>query len=161
MHRRSIPGPSLPPASLTIACLIAGAVLCLTPGCGPRRPATVPVTGRITLDGKPVAGAAVMFEPEGGGVPARGSTGPDGTYTLTTFERDDGAIAGRHRVGVTKVVYEGIQADASGLEAGPLAGPPKERWEVPKRYAAPAKSGLTADVAGSAATVDLPLTSKE
>ena len=134
---------------------------CLAGGCGPRRPATVPVKGRVTLDGKPVADAAVMFEPEAGGVPARGSTAADGSFTLTTFERDDGAIAGRHRVAVTKVVIEGLQADASGLEAAPLVGPIKERSVVPPRYAVPAQSGLTAEVSGSAATIDLPLTTKE
>lgn len=144
-----------------IGLVVAATLACLAGGCGPRRPATVPVKGRVTLDGKPVADAAVIFEPETGGVPARGSTAADGSFTLTTFERDDGAIAGRHRVGVTKVVYEGVKADAGGLEAGPLAGPPKERWEVPSRYAVPAKSGLTADVPGSGAAIDLTLTTKE
>lgn len=136
-------------------------VACLAvTGCGPRRPATAAVAGRILLDGQPLAGAAVLFEPVAGGRPARGSTRDDGGFTLTTFDRDDGVVPGRHRVAVTKVVVEGMAADAIGLEAAPAAGPLVERAVVPSRYGDPAASGLEADVPAGGATVEFTLDSK-
>lgn len=135
-------------------------VAALCAGCGTRPPATAPVTGRVLLDGQPLAAAAVLFEPVEGGVPARGSTGPDGTFTLNTFARGDGALLGRHRVAVSKVVVEGVAVDATGLEAGPPEGPVRERVVVPLRYGVPATSGLDATVAAPATTVEFTLESR-
>jgi hypothetical protein len=69
----------------------------------------VPVSGQVTLDGQPLAGAAVTFQPmsdRGEGSPkAVGSTGrtnADGRFTLTLIDPPvPGAVAGRHRVTVT------------------------------------------------------------
>lgn len=130
-------------------------------GCSPRRPTTVPVSGIVTLDGEPVAGAAVMFEPEAGGVPARASTAADGSYKLSTFRRGDGALVGRHRVTVAKIVIEGLKVDEAGLEAGPLTGPIQERSAIPSSYGNPATSGLMAEINAATSTIDLPLTSRE
>jgi len=63
------------------------------------------VSGRVTLDGKPLAGARVMFQPvhnpEAGlisGPEGYGETDADGNYSLTTVFRDPGATLGRNRV---------------------------------------------------------------
>lgn len=69
------------------------------------RPATQPVTGVVTLGGKPVAGAQVQFYSTAGGEAAHnafGRTDPEGRYNLTTFENDDGAVAGSYIVTVKK-----------------------------------------------------------
>jgi hypothetical protein len=70
-------------------------------GCGGR---TKPVRGVVTLDGTPVAGATVLFMPDGqdGGRPASGFTSSDGTFQLTTFKPDDGALPGKYRVLIQK-----------------------------------------------------------
>jgi len=130
-------------------------------GCGKAKPATAPVTGRVLLDGKPVAGAAVMLEPVGGGVPARGSTGADGSFTLSTFGRDDGALVGRHRVSVSKFVVEGVAANELGLEAAP--GPPglQPKAALPARYADAKTSGLEATVEAGGTKVEFALESKD
>lgn len=141
------------PAVVLAACLAATA-------CSPRRPATAAVEGRILLDGRPLAGAAVLFEPVAGGRPARGSTRDDGSFTLTTFSRDDGVVPGRHRVAVSKVVIEGVAADAIGLEAAPAAEPIQERAVVPTRYNDPSSSGLDADVPAGGTKVEFSLDSK-
>lgn len=112
-------------------------------GCGKAKPATAPVIGRVLLDGEPIAAAAVMFEPLDGGVPARGSTGGDGSFTLSTFARDDGALVGRHRVSISKFVTEGVAANELGLEAAPGLQP---KAVLPVRYADPRTSGLEATV---------------
>jgi hypothetical protein len=66
-----------------------------------------PVKGRVTCNGKPVAEAAITFNPvpqsekdKEPGKPATGYTEADGTYVLSTFRKHDGAIVGKHRVTV-------------------------------------------------------------
>jgi hypothetical protein len=148
------------PVRVTRLLLAAAAIALPAVGCGKAKPATAPVTGRVLLDGKPVAGAAVMFEPVGGGVPARGSTGGDGGFTLSTFARDDGAIVGQHRVSVSKFVVEGVAANELGLEAAPGQQGVQPKAAVPTRYADPKTSGLEATVEAGGTSVEFTLESK-
>lgn len=71
-------------------------------GCGPAHPPTFPVSGKVTFpDGKPLPLALVEFRiagPDGATVNARGETGPDGVFKLTTYKDGDGALAGEHAV---------------------------------------------------------------
>jgi hypothetical protein len=66
---------------------------------------TAAVSGRVTLDGRPLAGARVTFQPvhdpQAGlmsGPEAHGVTDADGNYALTTVFDDTGATIGRNRV---------------------------------------------------------------
>ncbi|HKB01694.1 MAG TPA: hypothetical protein VKD90_05710 [Gemmataceae bacterium] len=86
-------------------CLIAIAVAAvLLPGCGGERVA--PVKGRVVFNGQPVKEAAITFSPVGDGnqletgKPATGFTEPDGTFVLSTFGTEDGALVGTHSVNV-------------------------------------------------------------
>jgi hypothetical protein len=102
----------MPPTKLTVAALAAaGLMLC---GCGgPNDP--VKVKGVVTFDGVPVAGATVSFLPEReDGRPANAMTEADGSFTLTTFKKGDGALRGAYRVVVTKL--------ESKVPTGPLDG---------------------------------------
>ena len=74
-------------------------------GCGPKYPETFPVAGTVTLDGKPVAGAAVVFTPEEG-QQATGTTDDSGRFELSTFQLGDGALPGTHRVTVAKTTTD-------------------------------------------------------
>jgi hypothetical protein len=62
------------------------------------------VHGKVTIDSKPLFQGKVMFAPVAKGhnvnpgKPAWGAIQPDGTFRLTTLEKDDGAIVGDHRV---------------------------------------------------------------
>src|SRR5262245_26036817 len=67
----------------------------------------VPVSGRVTLDGQPLAGAHISFQPEGGASLSDSSAGSgsyavtatDGTFALRLAQSDrPGAVVGRHRV---------------------------------------------------------------
>jgi hypothetical protein len=71
-------------------------------GCGGS--GIAPVRGVVTLEGAPVAGATVLFMPDGpgGGRPASGFTASDGTFRLTTYKPDDGALPGDYRVLIQK-----------------------------------------------------------
>ncbi|MCH5373930.1 MAG: carboxypeptidase-like regulatory domain-containing protein, partial [Planctomycetes bacterium] len=55
------------------------------------------VTGIVTLDGEPLEGAKVIFQPKKG-QPAAGITDGKGRYSLTTLENHDGAVPGQYRV---------------------------------------------------------------
>ncbi|MHC5540860.1 hypothetical protein ACYOEI_21775 [Singulisphaera rosea] len=77
------------------------------PGCGSGEGSlpklegeTQPVKGKILLsDGKPLVGATVHFIPtQEKGAGARGTTGADGGFELTTREPGDGALAGDYKV---------------------------------------------------------------
>ena len=115
----------------------------------------------MTLDGKPLADAAVLFMPVEGGVPARGSTAADGSFSLSTFDRDDGALIGRHRVSVAKVTYSGFEADADGLSKKLDGRAIREQHLSPERYENPATSGLEAEVKrGSANRFEFGLSSE-
>ncbi len=85
----------------------AGMLLALVQaGCG----GTAEVKGRVTLDGKPVAGATILFVPEPGSSarPATGFTDAEGNFRLTTFRPNDGAVVGAYKIVVTK--SEGVSS---------------------------------------------------
>jgi hypothetical protein len=69
-------------------------------GCGRRM---VKLEGKVTLDGQPLEGATVTFNPQGGsGESASGLTGSDGVFYLTTRTSGDGVAAGSYKVTITK-----------------------------------------------------------
>jgi hypothetical protein len=82
-------------------------VLPLAFGCGGKT-GPVPVSGRVTLDNKPLRKAKVNFQPigrEGDNNPGGGSfaeTDAEGHFTLkTVFGEQDGAVVGTHRVEIS------------------------------------------------------------
>ncbi len=130
-------------------------------GCGGSKPATAPVSGTVLLDGKPVADASVLFEPTEGGVPARGSTDASGQFSLSTFTRGDGAVPGRHRVAISKMIIEGIKADDFGLEDSSVTPASQPKSAIPRRYADPATSGLEATIEPGGLSVEFSLESRD
>jgi hypothetical protein len=112
-----------------------------------------PVSGRVTLNGAPLAGAQVGLQPIGGGEnPGPGSTGitdADGAYHMATIHGDSGAVVGKHRVQVWS--NPSREAPASDVDEKPR----EER--VPKRYNH--LSELSLDVpAGGTDSADFELT---
>src|SRR3954468_4165495 len=107
----------------------------LAVGCGPGTK-FAPVSGRVTLNGQPLANAPVSFQPivEGGGIaPAPGSTGrtnANGEYTLLCADGRPGAWVGRHRVTITAVAEQ--VGDTDG-RAAPRGGWPQAD-KVPARF---------------------------
>jgi hypothetical protein len=66
-------------------------------GCG----GPVDVEGNVTLNGKPLAGAMVVFIPEGGGAEAGAFTDEDGNFRLNGT-KTEGTLPGEYRVIVSK-----------------------------------------------------------
>jgi hypothetical protein len=125
------------------ACRALWSFCCLTAilwaGCG--SPDFGAVDGRVTLDGQPLAGATVEFQPDGGS-PAYGVTDDDGRYTLRWSVDQGGAPVGPVRVRIT-----------SFQESQPNV---KER--VPARYNK--KTDLVREVKPGGQTLDFELESK-
>jgi hypothetical protein len=134
----------------------------LAAGCGgPGRPETIPLTGRITYQGKPVPTGRIMFYPEQGR-PATGTIEADGTYRLTTFVAGDGASLGRYRVTIQAIrVIRGGHAKTfdEEIRGGGTSGPGEVEWLVPEEYARQDSTPLRAEVTRDSKTInfDLPL----
>ena len=135
-------------------------------GCGAAddgRPTRYPVSGTVTMNGQPVAGATLNFLSSDGSRSAVGQTDAQGRYELTTFSPGDGALPGDYGVAIMK--YE-LTTDAAARPedeapdepAGddPFAGgPDPEPVNVlPERYASVATSDLTATVVEGDNTFD-------
>lgn len=147
-------------------------------GCGGSdKPDTVPVSGKVTLDGVPVEGASVMFRPEGSGRPGTAMTDADGAYSLSSYgEPNDGAVPGEYTVAVIKIGGPGASALAGS--APPQSDPnalstidatsgtnsaeaPETEYFVPKKYTDPSTSGLKLTIPeGGSDNINLELTSK-
>lgn len=75
-------------------------------GCGGKY-TPVPVSGTVTLDGKPLDGATVFFYPVGDakeGRVAQGATDKNGEFYLSTMKDKDGALRREYKVVVHKYV---------------------------------------------------------
>lgn len=128
----------------------------LLSGCGSSKaeyPAKVfPVTGQIMWQGQPVAGADVVFFNPDTNRSAFGRTDDSGKYKLTTFESNDGAVAGRQIVTVSKIeaITEAPFADMDSADyvppetIQPKRGkkPEKPKSLIPEKYGAQSSSNL-------------------
>ena len=116
-------------------CLIISLVFPL--GCSPNdQPELGQVTGTIKLDGQPVVGIDVVFQPESGR-PARGRTDAEGKYELTYIRNTKGTKVGPNRVeiapsedGVVEDESEGTDEESKTATKRPVSGKPK----IPARY---------------------------
>lgn len=117
--------------------------LLLLAGCGDGRPPIVPTTGVVLMNGKPLTGhiGFVRVVPAGSR-PATGRIDPaDGRFTLTTYETNDGCVAGTHPTAVIVNTTVGNRLF----------------WIAPERYGDDKTSGLTVEVKGDKASVELRL----
>ena len=129
----------------TFAVLVA-----LLSGCGGDLK-VAPVTGTVTLDGKPLERASVLFQPEKGGRPSFGVTDANGKFTLAYSMNEQGAEVGSATVKITTKL-QAESADGDYRENAPRAA---ER--VPARYS---KEPLKVTVEPKSNTIDLVLSTK-
>lgn len=73
----------------------------LIAGCGADGPETAGVSGVVTLEGKPLKNATVIFSPVAEGRPSVATTDDEGHYTLMFTKDREGAEIGEHIVTVT------------------------------------------------------------
>lgn len=152
------------------------AALVVTTGCS--KSSLIPVTGTVTLDGKPLDGAAISFVPAiapdsdtapAGQTPATGQTDASGKFTLGSVA-GVGAVQGTYKVGVSKAAagakVTGGDAPKGAppgtmLSGGPGTGKPPAMAKnlVPDKYVNPDTSGITVEVKPGMEPVTIALTS--
>jgi hypothetical protein len=126
-------------------------------GCGGDGLKRVPVTGKVTAKGEPIANASVSFIPldktlgEGG----IGTTDSMGVYVLTGSRRgDNGVVPGQYKVRVSRFV----DRDGSILKDFKQADNPHAMESVPAPYStADSKMVVTVKEEGGALDIDLPV----
>ena len=135
--------PSAPPR-LPVKLIACAAVMVLT-GCGGK---TVPVNGRVKFtdgsDATALAGYEVSFEAEAQKISGAGTIQPDGSFKISTYTGDDGAVPGRHRVAVTP-------------PSSPDPDKPPPRPVIPKKYFDFPTSDLTVEIQPGKGDVTLEL----
>jgi hypothetical protein len=70
-------------------------------GCSKSGPQVAPVHGHVTLDGKPLNMADVMFQPDGAQRASIARTDADGHYDLVYKRGQPGALVGTHTVRIS------------------------------------------------------------
>ena len=123
MNRRGVPCQTFWIATLGVA------MACLA-GCGGSdRPKTVPISGRVSIDGQPPGEVGkVFFAPTQAASgydkrPASGGFTADGKYRVMSWTPDDGLVPGHYVVSLmpgnpnaTKIPQKYLQPVTSGLE---------------------------------------------
>jgi hypothetical protein len=123
--------------------VVCSSVLAICGCTGSSGPETVEVVGTITMDGKPIEGANVIFHPIGTAtnvLASQATTNADGRFELSTHvgkgEFKRGVVPGEYAVAVAKLDTAAIAKTYA---------PPSNL--LPKRFANPETSELKATVA--------------
>ncbi len=136
----------------SLVLLLMGLVVpALVAGCDTGHPDVVPVSGRVTWEGEPVAGAQVTFITPGAPRHGFGVTDAEGRFRLSTFGSEDGALIGTHTVTISQPEEtpggEGMSPDdpdAGYAEAMRQAAvQPQVQSRLPDQYADPETTPLT------------------
>lgn len=130
-----------------VTCALCGIII----GCSKSEgPELGYVEGIVTLNGEPLDGATIQFEPTGGRA-SSAITDERGHYILDFSATSQGALVGKHVVRI-----QSARAASGGEGGAPLV---KSRPEIlPAKYHA--RSELTAEVQGGNNTIDFALESK-
>jgi hypothetical protein len=118
--------------------LLLMAVSSLLTGCGDGRTkmGLAPVEGTVICEGQPVPYATIYFEPlkqgktENVGKQGIGYADDNGHFTISTYDRNDGAVVAKHRVRVGPALGENprvacdcvLNEEIDAMEAEVIAG---------------------------------------
>lgn len=112
-------------------------------GCGGK---TVPINGKVKFkdgsDAAELAGYAIAFEAEGVKASGVGEIQPDGSFTISTFGANDGALPGKHRVSISP-------------PSSPDPDKPPQKSKLPAKYENPSTSGLAVEVKPGEGAVEI------
>ena len=132
-------------------------VLVALAGCTTGGPALTPVTGTVTLDDKPLAGALVKFFPQGNteGHGGFAKTGEDGKYEIAPQRLSGkGLLPGEYKVIVSRLLTpdgKPLPPDAKPIETAAIES-------VPEPYCRLNLTPLKVTVGATPVTLDIPLT---
>jgi len=135
MRNRQIHPRQFAPSAVLIVCCSA-LLFVLPTGCGPKGPKISQVSGRVTLDGKPLNKASITFAPmatkvnPNPGMTAQAITDDEGRYKLSIDASTPGAVVGTCRIYITTV-----DPSNPGGEDRDAGGPVRRRVDrVPAKY---------------------------
>lgn len=112
---------------------------------------TAKITGTVTYDGKTVTGGLIYFEPKSSGDAAPGKMGTarireDGTFAVSTYGTDDGAVIGTHKLSYEPPPPRQMQDPNAGHDAKSVPSVPSEFVglvpETPEVVVAPGESTI-------------------
>lgn len=108
--------------------------ICLT-GCGDKGPKLMPVSGRVTFQGKPVSVGMVRFSNPSAGIDMLADLQQDGVYSVR-MAKGNGLPEGTYAVAVTP---PRVDAPVGSMTTPTLPKCP----DIPAKYRDPSTSGLT------------------
>ncbi|MCC9605854.1 carboxypeptidase-like regulatory domain-containing protein [Blastopirellula sp. JC732] len=140
-------------------------ITALVSGCGDSK--LQPLQGSVTLDGEPLADAAISFSPVEGGRPASGKSDAGGQFTIASYTANDGLPPGSYKVTIVKISTK-KQAEAAPSEdenetpENAAMGNIEQgvTFITPIKYSSPLTTDLIVDVAPGMEPVKLDITSK-
>jgi hypothetical protein len=127
------------------------ALFAFAPGCGP---GTSPVTGKVTFRGKPVVWGSVTLKAADGSIHQIGIN-LDGTYRLERVPVGPAGVGVSSPDPAPSARARQLGGDEVRTRPGPPPVPPGAWFPLPDKYGDPATSGLTIQVGGSSADIDL------
>ena len=137
--------------------VVLGVVL-FAGGCSPARDKSLmPVTGKVTLEGKPLSGTTITFVPIGStrGAGGNGYTDKSGKYELSATHGGKGVPVGEYRVVASKLVMPDGSDFPLNSDVAPINSSAKEM--LPAQYTSPENASLRATVHEGANEVDFAL----
>jgi hypothetical protein len=139
---------------------IFGSIVLIVLGCSskPVEPTYPPVTGKVTLNEKPLVGAVVTFIPVGStvGNTVGGGTDQSGQYNLQGPRGSKGAAPGEYKV----VISQWLMPDGTLPQAGLPPANSGAVESLPAIYSDPAKTTLKATVPAAGGNFDFALKKK-
>ena len=148
---------------MTMYSRLGGVALILAAiGCGgPSLPNAVSVSGTVSYQDKPVAGAQVVLNnTDEKGKPASGVTDAQGNFSVQTYvdgAQAKGAMPGSYKVTVTKIEQSTLSSEEM-MKAASGGNPAGPKHLLPKKYSSLTTTSLTAEVKkGSPAPLKLEL----
>ncbi|HWB08847.1 MAG TPA: carboxypeptidase-like regulatory domain-containing protein [Pirellulales bacterium] len=116
----------------------------------------VPIKGTVTLDGKPLADAGVVFISESPPAAFSGKTNEAGLYELQAIKGGNTAVQGLYKVTISRLVKPDgtpLGPDEAPMNAGAVE-------QIPAKYARGDLTTLSAEVGAGGGTFDFPLVSQ-
>ena len=103
-------------------------------------------SGTVYYDGQPLDGARVMWYPEDDTMPpATATTDDNGEFVLTTYNAEDGAVAGKFKVTVKKM-KPGEEIDNENPPENPEDPRYRPQSLIPEFYGDKDQTDLSAEV---------------
>ena len=135
------------PRSTGLAALLALFAISLGCGGGPEQLPVHPAKGVVRYKGEPMkGGGTVIFYPMGSGKEASGTINEDGTFTLQTYEANDGAAEGQYRVVVYQVTMQEPESSPETESTGEATEIVPKADQIPKIYSDATQSPVTKEI---------------